>query len=83
MRSVATTLLMIAAAAGGHASTDRETPAEVWPQFRGNHRLNGVSTSSLPAQLTLQWTYEAGEPIESSAAIANGTRMKPAWATEE
>jgi outer membrane protein assembly factor BamB len=49
------------------------TPAEEWPQFRGNARLTGVTASSPPA-LELLWTHEAGEEgIESSAAIVDGT----------
>jgi outer membrane protein assembly factor BamB len=32
-----------------------------------------VSTSQIPAQLKVLWTYEAGESIESSAAIYAGT----------
>src|SRR6266545_7735490 len=42
-----------------------------WPQFRGNARLTGVA-AALPDTLKLKWTYEAGESIESSAAIADG-----------
>src|SRR5262245_60150749 len=45
---------------------------ESWPQFRGNASLTGVSQSAVPASLKVAWTYEAGEPIESSAAIADG-----------
>ena len=51
----------------------QETPAENWSQFRGNHRLSGVSDSNVPNELKLLWTYEAGESIESSAAIVGGT----------
>ncbi len=43
-----------------------------WPQFRGNNLLTGVSTSTVPKTLKLLWTYDAGEPVESSAAIADG-----------
>ena len=43
-----------------------------WRQFRGTPRLTGVSASAPPATLKLLWTYEAGEVIESSAAIADG-----------
>jgi eukaryotic-like serine/threonine-protein kinase len=43
-----------------------------WAQFRGNPQLTGVAASSLPANLKLLWTYEAGDSIESSAAIAGG-----------
>jgi outer membrane protein assembly factor BamB len=47
--------------------------ADSWSQFRGNPHLTGTSPSQLPATLKLQWTYDAGEIIESSAAIADGT----------
>ena len=50
-----------------------ETPADNWSQFRGNHSLTGVSNSNVPASLKQLWTYEAGESIESSAAIVGGT----------
>ena len=51
----------------------QETPADNWAQFRGNQRLSGVSDSQVPADLKLLWTYEAGDSIESSAAIVGGT----------
>ncbi len=51
----------------------QDTPAENWSQFRGNHRLTGVSLASVPDNLKQLWTYEAGESIESSAAIVGGT----------
>jgi outer membrane protein assembly factor BamB len=51
----------------------QDTPAENWSQFRGNHRNTGVSDSAVPNELKLLWTYEAGESIESSAAIVGGT----------
>ena len=44
-----------------------------WPQFRGNPQLTGVAPEAPPDALTLKWTYEAGDSIESSAAIADGT----------
>ena len=47
--------------------------ADEWPQFRGNPQLTGVAAGTLPASLKLLWTYEAGESIESSAAISGGT----------
>src|ERR1700675_410720 len=43
----------------------QDTPADNWSQFRGNHRLTGVSQSNVPLELHLLWTYEAGESIES------------------
>jgi eukaryotic-like serine/threonine-protein kinase len=51
----------------------QDAPADNWSQFRGNHRLTGVSQSAVPATLKPLWTYEAGESIESSAAIVGGT----------
>jgi eukaryotic-like serine/threonine-protein kinase len=47
-------------------------PASELRQFRGNPRLTGVSASTPPATLKLLWTYDAGEVIDSSAAIADG-----------
>jgi len=51
----------------------QDTPSDNWSQFRGNHRLTGVSQSTVPHTLKLLWTYEAGNSIESSAAIVGGT----------
>jgi len=51
----------------------QEAPADNWSQFRGNHQLTGVSNSQVPANLKLLWTFEAGDSIESSAAIVGGT----------
>ena len=44
-----------------------------WPQFRGSPLLVGVAPDPLKAPLKVQWTYQAGESVESSAAIVNGT----------
>jgi hypothetical protein len=46
--------------------------AQDWPQFRGNARLTGVTAAPVPATLKVLWTWEAGDVIESSAAIAGG-----------
>lgn len=51
----------------------QDASADNWAQFRGNHSLTGVSTSDVPTSLKQLWTYEAGESIESSAAIVGGT----------
>lgn len=51
----------------------QDTPADNWSQFRGNQSLTGVSQSALSNNLKLLWTYEAGDSIESSAAIAGRT----------
>ena len=46
--------------------------ATSWPQFRGSPQMTGVAVSDVPQALSLKWTYQAGETIESSAAIADG-----------
>jgi len=51
----------------------QETPADNWSQFRGNQQLTGVSQSKVPDSLKQVWTYEAGDSIESSAAIVGST----------
>lgn len=55
------------------AAMAQDTPADNWSQFRGNHSLTGVSQSNVPASLKQLWTHQAGESIESSAAIVGGT----------
>ena len=51
----------------------QDTPAHNWSQFRGNHSLTGVSQSDVSSSLKQLWTFEAGDVIESSAAIVGGT----------
>ena len=51
----------------------QDAPADNWSQFRGNHNLTGVSQSNVPQNIRHLWTYEAGDSIESSAAIVGGT----------
>jgi outer membrane protein assembly factor BamB len=53
-------------------SSRSQLPPETWAQFRGGHQLLGVSVSNVPRDLKLLWTHEAGESIESSAAIVGG-----------
>lgn len=43
-----------------------------WPQFRGGPQLTGSTTANPPKTPRVLWTYEAGEAVESSAAIVNG-----------
>ncbi|MBM3774266.1 MAG: hypothetical protein FJW37_03800 [Acidobacteria bacterium] len=43
-----------------------------WPQFRGNLQLTGLAASAVPENLRVLWTYQAGDPVESSAAIVDG-----------
>src|SRR5262245_56363699 len=54
-------------------TTAHAQSADAWPQFRGNYNNTGVSPSQLPAELKLLWTYDAGDIIESSAAIVAST----------
>jgi eukaryotic-like serine/threonine-protein kinase len=54
------------------SSSSSQLPPETWSQFRGGHQLLGVSVSNVPRDLKVLWTYEAGESIESSAAIVGG-----------
>src|ERR1044071_10392762 len=51
----------------------QDAPADNWSQFRGNQQLTGVSQSKVPNTLKQLWTYEAGDSIESSAAIVGST----------
>lgn len=55
------------------SASAQDTPADNWSQFRGNHQLTGVSLSPVSNSLKQLWTYEAGDSIESSAAIVGGT----------
>ena len=80
LTTMSRTAVLVAAllpvAASGQDGTPRvatTAPPDAWPQFRGNPSLTGVSEATLPAELTLLWTYEADEAIWSSAAIADGT----------
>ena len=44
-----------------------------WVSFRGNPQLTGVSDSKLPDNPQLLWTFQAGDMIESTAAVVDGT----------
>jgi outer membrane protein assembly factor BamB len=55
------------------ALTGSAQSSSSWPQFRGSPQLTGVAPEALKPPLKVAWTYEAGESVESSAAIANGT----------
>src|SRR5215217_8292236 len=70
MRLLKTLILVVLLAVSTMA---QDAPAENWSQFRGNHSLTGVSQSNVPTSLKQLWTYEAGESIESSAAIVGST----------
>ena len=66
------TALGLLSAAKYSLATAYSQSADAWPQFRGNYNNTGASPSQLPAELKLLWTYDAGDIIESSAAIAGG-----------
>ena len=70
MRVLKTLLVVLCLAVSALA---QDTPGQNWSQFRGNPSLTGVSQSNVPASLKQLWTYEAGESIESSAAIVGST----------
>src|SRR6185369_8874314 len=70
MRVLKSLMLVLCLAFGVLA---QDTPGDNWSQFRGNHSLTGVSNSNVPDSLKPLWTYEAGDSIESSAAIVGGT----------
>ena len=44
-----------------------------WVSFRGNPQLTGVADSEPPDKPQLLWTFQAGDMIESTAAVVDGT----------
>ena len=44
-----------------------------WVSFRGNPQLTGVADSELADNPELLWTFQAGDMIESTAAVVDGT----------
>ncbi|MCY3723427.1 MAG: PQQ-binding-like beta-propeller repeat protein [Candidatus Poribacteria bacterium] len=44
-----------------------------WASFRGNPQLTGLADSQLPENPQLLWTFQAGDMIESTAAVVDGT----------
>jgi outer membrane protein assembly factor BamB len=70
MRLLMSLLLVVCLAV---VATAQDTASDNWSQFRGNHQLTGVSQSKVPDSLKQIWTYDAGDSIESSAAIVGGT----------
>ena len=43
-----------------------------WTSFRGNPQLTGIADSELADNPQLLWTFQAGDMIESTAAVADG-----------
>ena len=66
------TILYPAAGILAAIAISAQAPAGSWAQFRGSANLGGTTAATLPAQLKVQWTYEAGDAIDSSAAIVDG-----------
>src|SRR5262245_64645657 len=65
-------LLFITSSLSAQAPAPAGAPPDRWTQFRGSPALTGISSATLPPTLKLLWTYEAGDAIESSAAIVDG-----------
>jgi outer membrane protein assembly factor BamB len=72
LRGLTEALLLVFTVTTASAIGGDENSAGRWNQFRGNPRLTGVASSQLPEELKLLWTYEAGEAVESSAAVVDG-----------
>ena len=75
-------LLLLNVISVQQATGQDSAPADAWTQFRGTENLSGVSSSSIPDNPQLLWSYEASESIDSSAAIANGTVYVGTYAGE-
>jgi eukaryotic-like serine/threonine-protein kinase len=71
---LASTMLLAGSVPATQAPTavSLAAPADRWNQFRGSPQLTGVSDTKLPDALKVLWTYEAGDAIESSAAVVDG-----------
>lgn len=66
-------VIVLLLSAGLFRISAQDTAPDNWSQFRGNHSLTGVSLGNVPNNLKQIWTYDAGDSIESSAAIVGGT----------
>ena len=58
-------LLISFLAAWVPALTMQNASQESWSQFRGDPSLTGIAASTLPENLELLWSYEAGEATAS------------------
>ncbi len=72
MRRAATATLLSISVVTISAQAPTASPADRWVQFRGTPPLAGLSDAKIPGTLKVLWTYEAGDAIESSAAIVDG-----------
>jgi eukaryotic-like serine/threonine-protein kinase len=69
--ALAQLLLASAVVAQGHAPGAQSPPSE-WRSFRGGYQQTGNSASPAPSALKVLWSYDAGETVESTPAIADG-----------
>ena len=60
--------ILIAAAA---VSASVQAPTAAWPQFRGSSALLGTTDATLPANLKLLWTSDAGDSIDRDCEVVN------------
>ena len=65
-------LLLASVTTFSSAQTQPETRSSDWSQFRGDPSLTGVAATNPPSSLELLWSYETGDAIDSSAAVADG-----------
>jgi eukaryotic-like serine/threonine-protein kinase len=72
LRSSNGLVVVLCAALSLGAGRQHVAPPTEWRQFRGTPQLTGLSSSTLPPTLKLLWTYDAGEVIDSTAAIVGG-----------
>ena len=43
-----------------------------WNQFRGNTAMTGVTKATLPASLSILWSFKTGDNVKASPVISNG-----------
>ena len=72
-RGLRTTLWLIAFAIAVVSSVASEPGLSGWETFRGDPALTGVAEGALPDDLEALWVFDAGDAIESGAAIHDGT----------
>lgn len=71
-RAVGLTMLLTALVLPSAGQAPVSAPVDQWRHFRGSSPLQGVSSSAVPDDLDVLWTYDTGDTIDSSAAIADG-----------
>jgi len=72
LAAIAVVVVLCGALPGRHASGAgpiSPAPTGSWSSFRNGNAQLGLATTTLPEKLELLWTHEAGEMINSTAAI--------------